>query len=553
MAMIKVYDPNEKIFNHNGIKILHPEVCELTKKDNGDYYLEIRDSIDNVDYYQKGMIIRVSTMWGEQAFRCTNPVVSSTRVDVKAWHVFYDSMNYLIKDANIVDKTCNYAMNHVNSNTDIPSPFTTLSDITKQVSTRIVRKTLYDTFVEFIDESKFGGHLVRDNFNVSIMTSIGQDRGVVLADKKNITSLKVEEKWDDVCTKILPYTTDGEVAILLDDTYVSLDSEIYDIPYSRVVKFENELEKGDFESEEAYLTATKEWLKSKAVDYLEQNKLPKVNYSVEANINNVSDVGDIIHVKHPRCKVNITTNVIAIQYDCIREKIIKVEFGNFKKDISTLQKDIVSKATEESKVIAEETQATLSAELEKATSNINSLLKESYVIYDGDQILVVDRLPKEEAKNVIRVNSAGIGFSQTGIYGTFNSAWSIDGTLNMQSINVINLTADLIKGGTLILGGINNTSGTIELYDNSNRMIANMDKGGLTIYATNGDYVKLNGETGFSGYNSNNEKIYWADGSVFHMKNAEVENEIKISGKIKIVPVSTNDNVGVGFVAISEV
>ena len=553
MAMIKVYDANEKLFNHNGIKILHPEICELTKKDNGDYYLEIRDSIDNVDYYQKGMIIRVSTMWGEQAFRCTNPVVSSTRVDVKAWHVFYDSMNYLIKDVNIVDKTCNYAMNHVNSNTDIPSPFTTLSDITKQVSTRIVRKTLYDTFVEFIDESKFGGHLVRDNFNVSIMTSIGQDRGVVLADKKNITSLKVEEKWDDVCTKVLPYTTDGEVAILLDDTYVSLDSDIYDIPYSKVVKFESEIDKEDFESEEAYLTATKEWLQSKAVDYLEQNKLPKVNYSVEANINNVSDVGDIIHVKHPRCKVNITTNVIAIQYDCIREKIIKVEFGNFKKDISTLQKDIVSKATEESKVIAEETQATLSAELEKATSNINSLLKQSYVIYDGDQILVVDRLPKEEAKNVIRVNSAGIGFSQTGIYGTFNSAWSIDGTLNMQSINVINLTADLIKGGTLVLGGINNTSGTIELYDNSNRMIANMDKGGLTIYATNGDYVKLNGDTGFSGYNANNEKIYWADGSVFHMKNAEVENEIKISGKIKIVPVSTNDNVGVGFVAISEV
>lgn len=553
MAMIKVYDANEKLFNHNGIKILHPEICELTKKDNGDYYLEIRDSIDNVDYYQKGMIIRVSTMWGEQAFRCTNPVVSSTRVDVKAWHVFYDSMNYLIKDANIVDKTCNYAMNHVNSNTDIPSPFTTLSDITKQVSTRIVRKTLYDTFVEFIDESKFGGHLVRDNFNVSIMTSIGQDRGVVLADKKNITSLKVEEKWDDVCTKVLPYTTDGEVAILLDDTYVSLDSDIYDIPYSKVVKFENEIDKEDFESEEDYLTATKEWLKSKAVDYLEQNKLPKVNYSVEANINNVSDVGDIIHVKHPRCKVNITTNVIAIQYDCIREKVIKVEFGNFKKDISTLQKDIVSKATEESKVLAEETQATLSAELEKATSNINSLLKESYVIYDGDQILVVDRLPKEDATNVIRINSAGIGFSQSGIYGPFNSAWTIDGTLNMQSINVINLTADLIKGGTLILGGINNTSGTIELYDNSNRMIANMDKGGLTIYATNGDYVKLNGETGFSGYNSNNEKIYWADGSVFHMKNAEVENEIKISGKIKIVPVSTSDNVGVGFVAISEV
>ena len=34
------------------------------------------------------------------------------------------------------------------------------------------------------------------------------------------------------------------------------------------------------------------------------------------------------------------------------------------------------------------------------------------------------------------------------------------------------------------------------------------------------------------------------------MKNAEVENEIKIAGKIKIVPVSMGDNVGVGFVAL---
>ena len=50
--------------------------------------------------------------------------------------------------------------------------------------------------------------------------------------------------------------------------------------------------------------------------------------------------------------------------------------------------------------------------------------------------------------------------------------------------------------------------------------------------------------------NKNGAKIYWADGDLFSMKNAEVENEIKIAGKIKIVPVSTSDNVGVGFVAI---
>ena len=160
-------------------------------------------------------------------------------------------------------------------------------------------------------------------------------------------------------------------------------------------------------------------------------------------------------------------------------------------------------------------------------------------------------MPKEDAVNVIRISNGGIGFSNSGINGTYSSAWTIDGQLDMSQINVINLTASLIKGGVLKLGGSDNSSGTFELYDNANRLIALMDKQGLTVYAVNGDYVKLNADVGFAGYNKNNAKVYWADGQTFHMMNAEIENETKIAGKIKLVPVSTADNVGVGFVAIN--
>lgn len=552
--MIKVYDADEKLFNHNGIKTLHPIYAEVTKEDNGDYFLEIRDTLDNLQFYQKGLIIRVPTPWGEQGFRCDNPTINNNRVDCTAWHLSYDSKNYLIKDINIVDGNCNFALNYANNNTDIPSPFTTTSDITTEISTRIIRKTLFEVFEAFIQDTKYGGHWVRDNFNFGIKTAIGQDRGVVLAQNKNITDIEIQENWDDVCTKILPYTTDGvNRSITLDDTYVEIDEQLYNIPFSKVIKFENELKQEDYASDDDYLTACKQWLLSKAKLYLEQNKYPKINYTVEAQINDVSDVGDIIHVKHPRCNVNILTNVISIKYDCIQNKIISVEFGNFKNSMKHFTKTITSNISDETKRIVNEEKGNLNKQLEQATSNINSLLKESYVIYDGDQILVVDKLPKEEAVNVIRINSAGIGFSQSGIYGPFNSAWSIDGKLDMQAINVINLTADLIKGGKLTIGGIDNSSGLIELYDNSNKLISKLDKDGLIVYASNGDYVKLNGVDGFAGYNKSGVKIYWADGDIFHMKNAEVENEIKISGKIKIVPVSTADNVGVGFVAISEV
>ena len=554
--MIRVYDATERLFNHNGIKTLHPLFAEITKVDNGDYYIEFEDTIENREYYQKGMIITAKTPWGIngiQGFRCDNPIIQNNRISCKAWHLSYDSKNYVINSSSAVEKNCNDALNHYNDNTDVTSPFTVSGYESLPKTSIMERKTLFDVFTELISADNYGGHWVRDNFNFGIMDSIGQDRGVVLAYNKNITDIEVSENWDNVCTKLLPYATDGDITITLDQPYVELNEDLYDIPFTKVLKFEHSLKKEDYKdkTEAEYLTAIKEWLYNEALDYLQANKYPQINYSVSAEIKNVSDVGDRIVVKHPKCKVYLDTDVISIKYDAISERYTAIEFGNFKKEVKNLTQEIASIAQTESDKKLENTSALLQSKLTSATASINSVLSASNVINNGTEILVVDRLPKEEAVYCIRVNSAGIGFSTTGIYGTFTSAWTIDGTLDMQAINVINLTASLIKGGVLKLGGTNNSSGTFELYDNANKLIALMDREGLTVYATNGDYVKLNAEVGFAGYNKNGTKIYWADGDVFRMKNAEVENEIKIAGKIKIVPVSTSENVGVGFVALN--
>ena len=547
--MIKVYDSNERYFQNNGIKILHPLRADITKKDNGDYFCEFEDVIANIDYYQSGMIARVPTPWGVQGFRLTNPTVKGSKIRVKAWHLTYDSKNYIIKDAYAADKNCNDALDHFNSSADSSTPFTTISDISTVCSTRAIRKSLYEVFEWLLSEDKYGGHWYRDNWTFGIKTKCGMDRGVVLAVGKNVTSMEITENWDNVCTKILPYTTDGETAIMLDETYVESETQ-YDIPYTKTVKFDNPLELDSYATEEDFLTAVKEWLRGQALNYLANNSVPKVNYKVSANIDNVSDVGDTISVKHPRCKVNILTEVIAVEYDAIRNKYTKIEFGNFKSELRNLKDTITEEVKEHADVVIKDSQALLNEELKKATAQITGMLGTSYVIHEGSRILVVDSLPKESAKYVLMISSGGIGFSNTGINGTFNSAWTIDGTLNMQNINVINFTASLIKGGVLKLGGVGNSSGTFELYDEANALIATMDKQGLTVYASNGDYVKLNAEVGFAGYDAKGNKVYWADGETFHMANAEVENQIKIAGKIKIVPISTASNVGVGFVAI---
>ncbi len=544
--MIRVYDATVTQFLNNGIKALNPLFAEITKVDNGDYYIELEDMLENLEYYQKGMIIRADTPWGTQGFRCDNPIIKNNRISCKAWHLFYDSKNYIINEAYATNKNCNDALNHYNSNTDIPSPFTVISNIATPKSTVVVRKSLFQVFTDLANE--YSGHWERDNFNFGIKSSIGQDRGVVLAYNKNITDIKVEENWDNVCTKILPYVKVDEQEITLDEIYVETDENLYDVPYTKVVEFQ--YEEKDGEVAPSSVSGWHTWLHNEAYKYLEANKLPQVNYSVSAKLDNISDVGDKIRVKHPKCRVDIFTNVISVKYDVIAERYTAVEFGNFKKTIKNLVDEVASVVKADIEIKTTNSNALLTAELEEATSAINSVLSGSNVINNGNEILIVDKVPKEEALYCLKINSAGIGFSNTGIYGTFNSAWTIDGTLNMQAINVINLTASLIKGGTLTLGGANNSSGTVELYDNSNKLTALMDKEGLTVYAQNGDYVKLNAEVGFAGYNKDGTKIFWADGDVFRMRNAEVENEIKIAGKIKIVPVSTGENVGVGFVAL---
>ena len=198
----------------------------------------------------------------------------------------------------------------------------------------------------------------------------------------------------------------------------------------------------------------------------------------------------------------------------------------------------------------------LSAALSEAEAKIYGVLGNSYVIYNGDSILVVDRLPAETANNVIRINSAGIGFSQSGIAGHFTTAWTIDGTFNAQAANFINLTASMIKGGTLKLGSNLNESGLLEVYDESNILIATLDKDGLKVYGEDGSFVLINNQVGFAGYDRLNNKLFWVDKDEFHQKKSVVEEEITLFDKIRLIPVEIRDNDdqivndGIAFVSV---
>lgn len=555
--MLKLFGQTDKAFNSNGDRVIHALRARIKKEDNGEFYLELETDLSYVNDLTEGRIIIAPTPQGEQPFRIGNVTKTKNKITTKCLHVFFDSRNYLIADSYVVDKNCNDALDHLNNATEPVSEFTTISDVPIVNSYRCVRTSLYEAIQTVIE--RWGGHLDLSGFEIGIRQSIGQDNGVVVRYAKNLKDITVEENWDEVVTKLLPVGRDG---LLLDGLYVESTKQ-YDLPYTKTVSFDQaHIDEENFKdaegnlNEEAFNQALIEDLHTQAIEYVEANSVPKVNYTLQANLEKVTDIGDTVQVIDERLGVTVTTHVISYVYDCILDKYIELEFGNFKKTLSNFASNIAQQTQEAIKESNDTLKVTLSDELTNSTNKIWEALGSSYCIYEGDKILIVDSLPKETATNVIMINNGGIAFSQTGINGQFNSAWTIDGTLNMQNVNVINMTADLIKGGTLKLGSNLNEYGTLEIYDEKNTLVALMDKGGLKMYGQDGSYVLMNNEVGFAGFDRNGAKIYWVDKDEFHMKKSVVEEEITLCNKLRFIPITITDennqivNDGIGLVSV---
>lgn len=543
--MIRIFKPADTSFASNGDVVLQATKAKVHKADNSDFYLSIEAPLSYAPFIKANNIIVAPTPQGEQAFRITTTELTKSKVKCKAWHVFYDSKSYLIEDSYVVNKDCNGALDHLNTATEPKSPFKTISDITALNSYRCVRKSLYEAIMEAV--SRWGGHLVRDNWNVQIRASIGNDNGVTIRYGKNLQDINATYNWDNVVTKILPVGKDG---LMLPEKYLSSKIQ-YDIPYTKTITFsQSNVNKDDYTDEngkadeEAYNKALLEDLRIEAQDYLAKNSAPKANYTLKADVDRVSDIGDPIEVIDERLGISLMTNIISYEYDCVLGKYTQLEFGNFTQSLNTLISDVNSSASTAIKESNSNLAVTLGEQLQTAQDKIWNALGSSYVIYEGDKILIVDSVPKESARNVIRINNGGIAFSNNGIEGTFTSAWTIDNVLNMEAINVINLTANLIKGGTLKLGSNLNQNGALEVYDEANTLIATLNKNGLKMYGKDGSYIIINNEVGFVGYDMNDNPVYWVHQDEFHMKKSAVEEEITFCNKMRFIPITLTDDSG---------
>lgn len=384
--MIRLFSASDSSFVSNGDKILTPLKCEIYESDKigEDYSVDMDLPISDQEYIEENRIVAIDTPnKGNQLFRINKIDKKKNRISVTLLHVTSDLKNYLVRDSNVVGKTCSQAMTQLLNAADgisgISSPFSVASDISRSRNLRCVRDSLFQAF-EVIAE-RWDGHWWRDNWTFSILDDIGVDHGVNIEYGKNIEDITKEENWSDVVTRLLPV---GANEIMLNtnpatgaptsaDPYVYAQDVSYPVPYTKTVSFEQDLVQDDYPNEEAYRTALISDLRSKAESYIEINQYPKVNYTLKANVEKVTGIGDTIVVIDRRLGINITTQVISYKYDYILKKFKELEFGNFRKSLNNLVSIISANTVENVNRVYGQQIGTISSDVSTLSGDVSGL------------------------------------------------------------------------------------------------------------------------------------------------------------------------------------
>lgn len=343
--MIRLFQNADTNFTTLGDAIIQPRTATVKNEDGGEFTLDIETGLAQADFFAGGRLLVVDIFDDIQPFRVREFEKTATGCKVKAEHVYFDGDSLIIPDTNVVNKTAKQALTQLNGGTLSTSPFTITGTAGGSTGNfRCVRTPLTEAIGTVLE--RWGGHVVRDKWEIRYATEIGEDRGVVVRYGKNIEEITVTEDWSEVVTKLLPVGKDGVLLNAVDPSAaIYMTASVgYAIPYDRTVSFDQTIEEEDYPTEAAYKAALVADLREQAQKYLDAHKVPAVNYTIKAYVDFIAGLGDVIDVIDERLGVELQTRVIAYTYDAILNRISEIEFGNTqKKTLNKLQDAITAK------------------------------------------------------------------------------------------------------------------------------------------------------------------------------------------------------------------
>lgn len=558
--VIRLYDASESVFASTGLGSLSDAIsCMVEEELNGTFELEMRYPIYGRKYedilFRNFVYAKPNPYSNPQPFRIygiTKPMDGV--VTVNAAHISYDLADITVAPFSATSVVS--AFTNMKAAADINCPFEFWTDKTTAVDmvTRIplnMRSILGGIEGSILDT--YRGEYEFDGYTIKLWNNRGVDRGVSIRYGKNLTSLKQEENISEVFTAVRPYwyrevsetgSEDGGL-VELPEKIISIEGTsdyIKILPLDLTNEFDHKPTVVELrEATEEYINTHDVGVPKVSLDVSFANLADSDEYANVAVLERVS-LGDTVDVEFPKLGVMSTAKVIKTKYDVLSGKYESIELGSEKANLVTSIS--VQEKKIEDKPSKTELQSALATTASLITGNSGGYVV-TYPVEQPQEILIMDSPSINTAQNVWRWNKSGLAFSSNGYAGPFMTAITADGKIVADFILAGTMSANLIKGGVLQLGSRLNQNGSLEVYDETNRLISSLDKNGLRMYGTDGFYLSVNPEDGFAGFDGRTSppsKLFWVNEDEFHQKKSVVEEEITLFNKMKFIPVTIRDN-----------
>ena len=365
--MITIYGPKETVFTHNGFGVVTAKEAIVTEELNGSYELSL--TIANAEPANRQLknlinfnIIKAPTPRGNQLFRIYQVKKNMTgQLHVNARHIFYDGLYNMVNTTG-GSSSIDTAVKNIYLGAAQSSRFNASSNMQRIVNYEYKNSNVVNCFLGKggLIEALGEGELLRDNFNISLQTNIGANRGFKVRYRKNLTGLDVEDNIQNIITMIKPLaTSENGNDLYLPETYViSPTAGNYFMPIYGILGCKDiKAGKADYPTTAEAFTAMRQ---RAATFFANGGDKPLVNAKINfillgdtleyAEFKALEQIylGDIVTTTYPELDFEMESKCIKYIYDALMERYISIELGTFRNDfakgtsnnISSLQTEI---------------------------------------------------------------------------------------------------------------------------------------------------------------------------------------------------------------------
>lgn len=443
-------------FTTQGLGALSDAIsCIVTEERNGLYELEMQYPQSGIHFSEiqnRRIIYAIPSPYREaqpfRVYRITRPI--NGIATIYAQHISYDLAGIPVNP--FTAGSAAEALSGMASHTAVESHFSFWTDKSTTANFSVLVPSASRSVLGGVEGSildVYGGEYLFDKFFVRLYNQRGNDNGVVIRYGKNLTDVEQDANISSVATGVLPYWVGAE-GELVQGNIVNVDGT-FDFVRIMTIDFSSDFENQPTASE----------LETRAMQYIKSNKIgvPSVSISVsfvqleqteeykDLALLEKCDLCDTVTVQFEALGINAKAEIVRIITDVLLERYESVEVGDIRANIA------YTIADQQQKIEKAPTTSAMQKAINNATNWLTSA--DGYVIAVKDdngtwkEILFLDTPSAETAKNVLRINTNGIGFSTNGVNGPYRNAWTIDGSLVADFITTGVLTANLIKAGVL--------------------------------------------------------------------------------------------------------